>query len=99
MTELASRVYAKLKLIPIGKVTTYQALAKAAGNAKAVRAVGTILGHNPNLIVVPCHRVVKSDGAVCQYAGGVEKKIKLLESEGIEVVNNKIDLKKFGYWF
>jgi methylated-DNA-[protein]-cysteine S-methyltransferase len=76
-------------LIPEGRVSTYKAIAKAL-DTKAYRAVGSAIGKNPNPITVPCHRVVKSDGRVGGYAFGVEKKIQLLQKEGVQVTNDKI---------
>ncbi len=86
----AEKIFERLKKIPAGKVTTYKALAVAAGNPNAARAVGNILNGNPNLISVPCHRVVKSNGDVGGYALGTEKKIKLLRKEGVEIKNVKV---------
>ncbi len=89
MTETET-VYALSKQIPKGKVTTYKALAEAAGNPKAARAVGRILNKNKNLIIIPCHRVIRSDRSVGGYAAGIEKKIKLLRKEGVEIKNEKV---------
>jgi len=90
-TELQQQVWNKLKEIPEGKVTTYALLAQAVGSPKAVRAVASAVGRNPNLITVPCHRVIRSDGSVGQYAGGQVKKIRLLEEEGVRVLEKKIE--------
>jgi methylated-DNA-[protein]-cysteine S-methyltransferase len=68
--------------IPFGAVETYGDVARAIGNPRASRATGNALGANPLPIVVPCHRVVRSGGAVGHYTGGPEKKLKLLELEG-----------------
>ena len=93
------RCYEALKKIPEGKVTTYKELARAVGT-NAVRAVGTAMAKNPDLIIVPCHRVVRSDGTVGEYALGTAKKVELLDSEGVEVVNGKIkDFSAFLYRF
>ena len=81
--------YSLLLQIPKGKVTTYQAIAHALGS-KAYRAVGTAMAKNPNPITVPCHRVVKSNGEIGNYAFGIDKKIALLEQEGIEIKNGKV---------
>lgn len=83
------RCYALLKTVPKGKVTTYKALAEALGT-KAYRAVGNAMNKNPNLIVVPCHRVVKTSGELGGYAYGSAEKIKLLESEGVIVEKGKV---------
>jgi methylated-DNA-[protein]-cysteine S-methyltransferase len=76
-------VLARLPEIAYGSTTSYAALALAAGNPKAVRAVGTACATNPLPVVVPCHRVVRSDGAVGQYVGGVDAKRTLLSLEGV----------------
>ena len=90
-----SDVYDLLLKIPAGKVSTYGDLAKALGNPSASREIGRILGRNPNPITVPCHRVVMSDGKVGGYAHGSNKKIKLLEEEGISFTGKIIsDFKK-----
>ena len=89
MTEFRQKCYDALMKIPKGKVTTYSELAKAVGT-KAVRAVGTAMAKNEKLIKVPCHRVVRSDGSIGQYAKGREKKIELLESEGVSVETGKV---------
>jgi len=81
--------YKLLLKVPKGKVTTYQAIAHAL-KTKAYRAVGTAMAKNPNPISVPCHRVVKSSGEIGNYAFGIDKKIALLEQEGIEIKNGKV---------
>jgi len=88
------RIFELTKKIPVGRVTTYKHLAIAAGNPKAARAVGAILRSNKNLIKIPCHRVVCSNGYVGGYKEGVEKKIALLKKEGVIIKNKYID-KKF----
>jgi methylated-DNA-[protein]-cysteine S-methyltransferase len=93
------RCYQLLKLIPRGKVTTYGEIARAL-NTKAWRAVGSAMAKNKNLFVIPCHRVVRSDGSIGQYALGSDKKASLLMEEGVEVVNGKVkDIGKFIYKF
>ena len=93
------KCYQLLKQIPEGKVTTYAEMAKAM-NSRAWRAVGTAMAKNENLITVPCHRVVRSDGSVGEYAMGTDKKAELLTHEGIDVSNGKIrDLNKFMFRF
>jgi len=88
-TELQLKVWEKLKEIPEGKVTTYKYLAKAL-KSRAVRAVATAVGKNPNAPEVPCHRVVLSSGKIGDYTHplGVKRKIELLMQEGIEVDKN-----------
>lgn len=89
--EFNQRVWAALKLIPRGRVTTYKEIARFIGRPKGARAVGQACGRNLNAPRVPCHRVVKSDGRIGGYNGGVKKKIELLKREDIKVVNNKIE--------
>ena len=74
-------VLAHLPEIGYGKTASYAAIAAAAGNPRAVRAVGTACATNPLPVVVPCHRVVRRDGSIGQYAGGVEAKRTLLALE------------------
>jgi methylated-DNA-[protein]-cysteine S-methyltransferase len=76
------QVLAHLVQIPYGVTESYALVAQAAGNPKAVRAVGTACATNPLPLVVPCHRVVRSDGTVGEYAGGPEAKRMLLGLEG-----------------
>jgi len=78
-----------VKLIPEGKVTTYGEIARAL-DTKAWRAVGSAMAKNKNLFVIPCHRVVRSNGAIGQYALGTDKKASLLMEEGVEVVNGRV---------
>ncbi|MEI6896868.1 MAG: MGMT family protein [Psychromonas sp.] len=81
--------YALLKLIPLGNVVTYGDIAHALGT-KAYQAVGNAMAHNPDPIVVPCHRVVKANGDIGHYALGITKKIQLLNTEGVQVEHGKI---------
>lgn len=80
-TAFQLRVWDALLTIPLGRVTTYGAIAAAIGAPRAVRAVGTAVGRNPVSFVVPCHRVIRSDGGIGGYAGGVERKRVMLEWE------------------
>ena len=78
-------VWRMLSEIPYGQTTTYGALARAlrsAGISAAPQAVGGAVGHNPISILIPCHRVVGADGSLTGYAGGLERKERLLELEG-----------------
>ena len=92
-------VYAVTSLVPMGKVTTYAAIARAIGSPRASRAVGNALGANTNPIVVPCHRVVRSDGDLGGYSGGkgAATKAKLLEREGVHVSAGKVNLSRYLY--
>lgn len=81
-TEFQKRVWQALCDIPYGQTRTYKEIAVAIGNPKAVRAVGMANNRNPLMIVVPCHRVIGSDGKMIGYAAGVDKKEFLLRLEG-----------------
>jgi methylated-DNA-[protein]-cysteine S-methyltransferase len=84
------KIYSLVARIPDGKVTTYAELARAAGKPRATRLVGQILNRNPNPVVVPCHRVVRSDGTVGGYASGTGAKRRLLAREGIRISDDII---------
>ena len=71
----------RLAKVPYGQVTTYKSLAVEAGNPRAARAVGTIMNRNPIPIVLPCHRVVGSNGSLVGYGGGLDRKRLLLDLE------------------
>ena len=75
--------------IPKGYVVTYGDIAHAL-NTKAYQAVGNAMAHNPNPFIVPCHRVVKANGGIGNYAFGIDKKIELLKTEGVETSEGKI---------
>lgn len=75
------KVLEAARKIPFGQAVTYSNLARKIGKAKAFRAVGNALGKNPIPIVIPCHRVVASDGSLAGYTGGLEIKKKLLQIE------------------
>jgi len=82
-TPFQRSVWAALRRIPLGATTTYGALAASIGRPSAVRAVGLANGANPVSIVVPCHRVIGSDGALTGFGGGLHRKRWLLEHEGV----------------
>jgi methylated-DNA-[protein]-cysteine S-methyltransferase len=71
--------------IPYGKTVSYQEIARRAGNAKASRAAGSANANNPIAIFIPCHRILASDGTLGGYGGGLDKKMILLEHEGLDV--------------
>ncbi|MEK6931481.1 MAG: MGMT family protein, partial [Thermoproteota archaeon] len=86
--------------VPKGKITTYGELAKAVGLKNGQRAVGKIMNKNPYPVIIPCHRVVKSDGKIGGYAYGEEIKSDMLTREGIVIKNGKIlDLENKIYRF
>ena len=80
-TAFQKKVWQQLLKIPYGKTLSYQAVAKAIGKPKASRAVGGACHANPIMIVIPCHRVLASDGGLGGYAGGVAMKRRLLALE------------------
>lgn len=82
LSEFDRRVLEAARRIRFGEVVPYAELAKRIARPKAVRAVGNALGRNPVAIVVPCHRVIRSDGSLGGYGGGVEYKKRLLAIEG-----------------
>jgi len=96
------KIYNSLKKVPKGRVTTYKILAEAAGT-KAYRAVGQAMRCNPYAPIVPCHRVVKSDGSIGGFQGSmnpkskeVKRKIRMLGKECIKVKDNRIvDFKNY----
>lgn len=93
-------VWALLCQIPYGQVTTYGELGKRIAASRGLagmsaQAVGGAVGHNPISIIIPCHRVVGSTGSLTGYAGGVEKKLRLLTEEGVPFTGNgHVDLKR-----
>ncbi|MBE6959629.1 MAG: MGMT family protein [Ruminococcaceae bacterium] len=96
---MKEKVYAYLKTIPKGKVTTYGRIAVRLGNRHYARAVGNVLHDNPDPTQYPCHRVVNSRGKVAEhYAfGGAEAHRKRLENEGVVFEENgTVDLNKYG---
>lgn len=90
-TQFQLSVWKALTLIPMGRVTSYGAIANYL-DTKAVRAVGSAVGKNPYAPDVPCHRVVRADGKIGKYSGGdgVSTKIRLLSDEGVETKGDKI---------
>ncbi|MBI4210108.1 MAG: MGMT family protein [Candidatus Diapherotrites archaeon] len=90
MPSFNQKIWRLIDKIPAGKVSTYKELARAAGSPNAFRAVGNACSANPNAPKTPCHRVVSSGGKIGGYAHGVERKIRLLASEGIRVADGKV---------
>ena len=81
-TDFQLACWRALLAIPYGKTRTYADIARAVGRPQGFRAVGMANNRNPVAIVVPCHRVIASDGTLCGYGGGLDTKRKLLELEG-----------------
>jgi methylated-DNA-[protein]-cysteine S-methyltransferase len=98
--KLEEKVYKKLLEVPKGKITTYGELAKAIGLKNGQRVIGKIMNKNPYPVIVPCHRVIKSDGKIGGYAWGEKVKAKMLSNEGMKIKNGKIlDVEKSIYRF
>lgn len=86
-TEFQRKVWTQLSRIPFGETISYRELAQRVGNANASRAVGAANGKNPIPIVIPCHRVIASDGSLAGFAGGLAAKERLLAHEGVFIAN------------
>ena len=84
----ARQVYDIIAQIPKGKVTTYGDIARALGHPRASRVIGRILNKNPNPILTPCHRVIKSNGKIGGYAFGKARKKELLKKEGLSFIGD-----------
>ena len=98
--NLEQRVYKKLLEVPKGEITTYGDLAKAVGLKNGQRAIGKIMNKNPYPGIIPCHRVVRSDGSVGGYAYGIKVKTNMLSDEGIKINKGKVlDWKKIHHSF
>ncbi len=89
-TDFQKRVWSEICKIEIGNVLTYQDIARNIGQPKSARAVANACGKNPYLEIIPCHRVIRSDGKLGGYSGkgGVERKKELLKSEGLKFNND-----------
>ncbi len=83
LSPFATAVLGEVAAIPRGQVLSYGAIARRVGRPRAVRAVGTAVGRNPVPLIIPCHRVVRSDGHIGRFAMGVDAKRKLLAGEGL----------------
>ena len=92
-------VYAYLQKLPKGKVTTYGQIAKHLGNRHLARWVGNVLHKNPNPDLYPCYKVVDRNGRLAaHYAfGGLQEQRRLLQEDGIEVIEDHVDLQTYGY--
>lgn len=98
---MKQKVYDFLKMIPKGKVVTYGQIAVYLGNIHLSRAVGNILHENPDPIEYPCYKVVNRNGCLTKnFAdGGIEVQKQRLINDGVEVINYKVDLNKYGWRF
>jgi methylated-DNA-[protein]-cysteine S-methyltransferase len=98
--KIENIVYKKLLEVKKGEITSYGELAKAVGLKNGQRTIGKIMNKNPYPAIVPCHRVVMSDGKVGGYAYGKNVKTSMLKNEGIKIQNGKIiDLKNYFHKF
>jgi AraC family transcriptional regulator of adaptative response/methylated-DNA-[protein]-cysteine methyltransferase len=91
-TAFQEAVWRELRKIPPGETRSYADIAAAIGRPKAVRAVGSANGDNHVVVLIPCHRVIRSDGTLGGYGGGIERKVKLLEAEGHPVAAPELPL-------
>jgi len=82
-TPFQRRIWQTARTIPYGETRSYGWVASQAGNPKAARAVGQAMNRNPFSILMPCHRVIASDGGIGGFGGGIEMKLKLLRMEGV----------------
>ena len=82
-TKFQMAVWREIANTPYGRLTSYSHLAEAVGNPKAVRAAGSATGANPIGLIIPCHRVIRSDGGLGGFGGGLPLKKQLLEHEGV----------------
>jgi methylated-DNA-[protein]-cysteine S-methyltransferase len=94
MDNFSEKIYEQLRKVPKGRVTTYKELAHSV-NSKAYRAVGQAMRKNPYAPLIPCHRVVASDGSIGGFSGSktglpIQKKIQMLRKEGIEFEDNRV---------
>lgn len=90
--SFADKVYKLCKKVPKGRVTTYKEIGNAiGGKGQIYRAVGVALNRNPHAPIVPCHRIVNSDGRVGGFAHGTDKKIKMLKKEGVKIRDGKVE--------
>lgn len=96
----SKRIYEAVKRIPKGKVASYSQVAAMAGNPRMCRAVGNALHHNPDPENIPCYRVVNAKGELSgAFAfGGADEQERRLATDGIPVINGKVDLEKYGYF-
>ena len=88
-TDFQQQVWNTIRQIPYGEVRTYQWIADRIERPKSVRAIGNAVGANPASILIPCHRVIKSDGTLGGYGGGIDRKRQLLTLEGYPVATLK----------
>lgn len=81
-TGFQQKVWMAVNEIPFGETTTYRKISQEIGNPAAIRAVGAAIGANPILVILPCHRIIGTNGQLTGYAGGLDRKRSLLDLEG-----------------
>jgi AraC family transcriptional regulator of adaptative response/methylated-DNA-[protein]-cysteine methyltransferase len=91
-TAFQQRVWQALQKIPVGRTVSYAEVAEQIGAPKAVRAVASACAANNLAVAIPCHRVVRSDGTLANYAWGVERKEKLLAAEGASISRDTVEI-------
>ena len=89
--KIDKKIYKKLLQVPLGKITTYGELSRAISLKNGQRVIGQIMKKNPFPVIVPCHRVVKSNREIGGYAFGIDIKRNMLTKEGICIKNDKIE--------
>jgi len=97
LTDFSAKVLKQAYKIPRGKVATYSGLAAKLGKPRAARAVGTALANNPFPVIIPCHRVIRADGSLGGFGGGLEMKRELLDREGV-ALNDQNRLNAEYFW-
>ena len=98
LPEFQQRVLLTEATIPFGYISSYKELAKACGRQLSFRAVASSLSHNPLPLLIPCHRIVASNGNLAGYQWGIEMKRSLLENESIPIRSNKVIMEKAKFW-
>ena len=91
-TEFQQQVWDSLQTIPVSETISYDQLANAIKNPKAVRAVASANARNPIAVIIPCHRVIGKDGSLRGYAGGIDRKAWLLNHEGFELQGKQTEI-------
>jgi len=87
LTDFEKKVYLAVRKIPEGEVRSYKWVAAKIGKPRAFRAIGNALNNNPYIGIVPCHRVIKSDGSIGGFAKGVKRKRDMLRAEGVDLIS------------
>lgn len=96
--EFRQKVLLMEATIPFGFISSYKELAKVCGRQLSFRAVAGSLSHNPLPLLIPCHRIVASNGYLAGYQGGIAMKRFLLENEGVPIRSNKVIIEKAKFW-